>query len=116
MSSSGEKTEEPTAKKLRDARKEGQMPQRKNAIEAVVTISAILVLMGALTPIGMRVSKVLDAAVAGVTLDFTGALHLIAQAILNVAILVLAVVGGFAMLSLMAGLLMIKFNFSTASL
>ena len=116
MSSSGEKTEEPTAKKLRDARKEGQMPQRKNAIEAVVTISAILVLIGALTPIGMRVSKVLDAAVAGVTLDFTGALHQIAQAILNVAILVLAVVGGFAMLALMAGLLMNKFNFSTASL
>ena len=43
---SGEKTEEPTQKKLDDARKEGQLPQRKNVIEAVFLTFSILLLIG----------------------------------------------------------------------
>lgn len=38
MSESGEKTEQPTAKKLRDSKKKGQVPQTKQAVSMVVVI------------------------------------------------------------------------------
>src|SRR5690606_32777425 len=41
-SMSGEKTEKPTPRRLEDQRKEGQVPQRKNVVEAALLTYAVL--------------------------------------------------------------------------
>lgn len=56
MSSSGERTEQPTAKRLRDARKRGQVSKSQDLTSALLLIAAVVVLWFAATFMGSRLS------------------------------------------------------------
>lgn len=57
MSSSGEKTEQPTQKRLRDARKRGQLSKSQDLTSAALLIAAIVGLWFALTYMGGRLAQ-----------------------------------------------------------
>lgn len=63
-SSSGERTEQPTAKRLREARKRGQVSKSQDLTSAVLLIAAVIVLWFAATFMGTKLSEAMREGIA----------------------------------------------------
>ncbi|OED49578.1 EscU/YscU/HrcU family type III secretion system export apparatus switch protein [Leisingera sp. S232] len=109
---SGEKTEEPTQKKLDDARKEGQLPQRKNVIEAVFLTVSILLLTGLAGRISEALLSILDNVLLAVQSGFDDGLGYVLISIKELASVFLIFLGAAFAFTLLFGLFLNKFNFA----
>lgn len=112
----GEKTEQPTEKKLDDSRKEGQVPQRKNVLEAFIITGGVL-MVGSLWPtVGGHLAETLDSAFTGISDGFDGAVGpaLAAGFAAIRLVIVMSLVLGVALL--LFNLLLNKFNFAPGAL
>jgi type III secretion protein U len=113
---SGEKSEQPTQKKLDDARKQGQVPQRKNVLEAFIILAGVIGVSGLWTMVAERLFQVFDAAYDGIERGFDEALNnALSSGFRAVAVgLVFGLVLGVGLL--MLNLLLNRFNFAPAAL
>jgi type III secretion protein U len=95
--SAGEKTEQPTAKKLRDARRDGDVPKSQDLGHTATTLVWTLLLLGFSGYAADRVSALLEFAWTRVDLDSPNALHEMgwaaAKTLLELTVIPLAVVG-----------------------
>lgn len=113
---SGEKTEEPTEQRLEDVRKKGQLPQRKNVLEALLTFAGVMFLV--LTPADFisRMMLLFDVVIEGTSGDFdvvlgralASSFHGVQYALILTCVL--------APLVLFTNLFLTKFNFAPAAL
>ncbi|MDC0659477.1 EscU/YscU/HrcU family type III secretion system export apparatus switch protein [Leisingera sp. SS27] len=109
---SGEKTEEPTQKKLDDARKEGQLPQRKNVIEAVFLTVSVLLLAGLAGRISDSLQAVLSNVISSVQTGFDEGLGLVLISIKELAVVFFIFLGAAFAFTLLFGLFLNRFNFA----
>ena len=100
--SSGEKTEEPTEKKKRDARKKGQIAQSKDFVSAVSMVATVAFFVGSWDGFKADLAQFFDAVNAVYSMPFDDAL---AGAGEKMKELLLSIVGTFVSLSLIAVLL-----------
>lgn len=70
MSESGEKTEEATDTKLRDLRKKGQVPQRKNSTLAIYLVFGVLTLFALLPNVAPLLAEFMSIAISGTYQDW----------------------------------------------
>lgn len=109
---SGEKTEEPTEQRLRDQRKKGQVPQRKNVIEAAYLIASYLLLVSLSSQLYEGMFLQIQTATDAVKQDFrNGLLHSFDAASKQIRTLMTFVAISFAF-PLLVGLFLNKFNFA----
>ena len=113
---SGEKTEEPTQKKLDDARKEGQLPQRKNVIEAVFLTFSILLLIGLTGRISEAMLSILDNVIAAVQIGFEESLGYVLISVKELLAVFLIFLGSTFAFTLLFGLFLNKFNFAVKAM
>lgn len=113
---SGEKTEEPTEKKLQDARKKGQLPQRKNVLEALLTAVGVTFLVATSSTFIARVLNVFDVVLVGTAGEFENVLGRAFSASFEGLKYSLTLMCGLAILVLLTNLILTKFNFATAAL
>ena len=109
---SGEKTEEPTQKKLEEARREGQLPQRKNVIEAVFLSFSVLLLTGLTGRISEAMLSILDSVLLAVQSDFDERFGFVLISIKEIATDLLFFLGASSGFTLLFGLFLNKFNFA----
>ena len=113
---SGEKTEQPTDKKLDDARKKGQLPQRKNVLEAFLILMGVWITVGQWSTVAGYLNNTIDSAISGINKEFDEAMISTLAAgfdAIRFAVIV-SLVLGFGVLFL--NLLFNKFNFAPAAL
>ncbi|RCS21567.1 hypothetical protein DUT91_23290 [Phyllobacterium salinisoli] len=113
---SSDKTEKPTSQKLRQQRRDGQIPSHKNTAEAgsIIFATGILFLMlPALSVTALSMATVAWDSINGTWLE---ALRKIVPAISKLALLFLMSVALMAIFSLLLELLLNKFNFSARKL
>lgn len=117
MSDSGEKTEQPTPKKLQDVRKKGQGPQRKNVISAIAIAIGVMIIVG-LVPIAIReLKEVTQVAIEGTHQEFERSILSVKDEILDVLIFVLTpIIAAMALITVFATLLLTRFLFSFENL
>ncbi|MCU0910037.1 MAG: EscU/YscU/HrcU family type III secretion system export apparatus switch protein [Rhodobacteraceae bacterium] len=113
---SDDKTEEPTDKKLEDARKKGQVPQRKNVLEAAVLTTGVMLIMSLWPNFAAGTSRVVDIALLGITDGVAGVRGQLIEAVTDIAILLLAIAGATGFLVLFLNLLLNRFNFAPAAM
>jgi flagellar biosynthesis protein FlhB len=113
---SDDKTEEPTKKKLDDARRQGQLPQRKNVLEAFILVTGSLMVVNIWPGEAALLLKSFEVVLDGVSQDFDQslqpALAASARAAMQVPIMALAL--GFFLLVI--NLLLTRFNFAPVAL
>ncbi|WP_173932909.1 EscU/YscU/HrcU family type III secretion system export apparatus switch protein [Chelativorans sp. Marseille-P2723] len=113
---SGEKTEAPTPHRLDERRKEGQVPQRRNVIEAALLTFTLLLIAGLFD----RLSKVLldlsTAVFSNIDEDFGAAWALSLPATLDALYFILAICAASSLFSVLFGMLMNKFLFAPKAL
>ncbi|MCY1740505.1 EscU/YscU/HrcU family type III secretion system export apparatus switch protein [Ensifer sp. SL37] len=113
---SGEKTEQPTKKKMDDQRKAGQIPQRKNAVEAILLFSAVFLLWALLPMFAVYAMFGLRTAFDSIRLDFDNALNLSFLSFRDLMRLSLIYCGSVALVASFSGIMFNRFNFSLRSL
>jgi len=113
---SGEKTEQPTQHRLQERRKEGQIPQRKNIVEAALLISAVLILVGFSGPLSAALLNLSTVVFSGVDRNFEAVKATSFIAAMDVVSLMAAICILISMFTLLTGLLLNKFNFSVKPL
>lgn len=111
-----EKTEEPTHKKLDDARKQGQLPQRKNVLEAAIVVAGVVGITALWDDVTIGLFGIFDAVFNGIEGRFDESLAGVRQACYEAVLIVpiFALALGFGLLLL--NLLLNKFNFAPESL
>ncbi|RUL70872.1 type III secretion system export apparatus subunit SctU [Dyella choica] len=72
---SGDRTEKPTAKRLRDARKDGDVPKSRELTSTVLVLAWLLLLMMGMPLIRARLNGLFDTVMQGVHQPFEQALH-----------------------------------------
>ncbi len=87
---SGEKTEEPTAKKLRDARSEGQVPHSKDATQTVLVVALFGYMMADGADLLRRLGEMMVMPAGVLALEFNQALNSVLTRLLDEAIRVMA--------------------------
>lgn len=113
---SGEKTEQPTDKKIDDQRKEGQVPQRKYVIEAAFLTFSITLLFFLSKKFSEYFLLVIGEAFNGSIQEFSDSLHLIKNTAFHIVVLFIAFSFIVSIFTLFLGLLLNKFNFSAKSI
>ncbi len=113
---SGDKTEQPTHKRLEDQRKKGQIPQRKNVVEAGLLTFAILLLAGTSGRLWNMLLMLLNTVFSGVNRDFDMVRTSSFAAAMNVVHLMLTICTLISMVTLSLGLLFNRFNFALKAL
>ncbi|MES0864913.1 EscU/YscU/HrcU family type III secretion system export apparatus switch protein [Ruegeria sp. SCPT10] len=116
MSESGEKTEQASEKKIRDARRQGQLPQRKNILEAILLVQVILSLLVFSEMILVEVQAIAVLAVKGTGQTFGDVIGAMAAPARKLTFLVSGILVVTFFTTLLFGLLLNKFNFSIASI
>jgi type III secretion protein U len=111
-----EKTEQPTQKKLDDARKEGQVPQRKNVLEAAIVTAGVFGITGIWDGIKDGLLSLFDAVFDSIEDGFDHSFATIWQASLDTSIIVLSFILGLGFGLLLLNLLLNKFNFASKAL
>ncbi|MEL6598872.1 MAG: EscU/YscU/HrcU family type III secretion system export apparatus switch protein [Pseudomonadota bacterium] len=114
--SSGEKTEEPTDKKIQDAKKEGQLSQRKNTLEAILLSCGVLSMFSLAGTFSAAGIDVFHSATDGITMDFlqgAGNTLIAARELLFIS---MGLMCAFGFIVLFSNLLMTGFNVATAAL
>jgi type III secretion protein U len=113
---SGEKTEEPTQKRLDDARKKGQLPQRKNVIEAASLVFSVLLLTAMLDRFTNSLLALTDTAISSAKGNFTASLWFTTESAVDLLYLLIAFCAASASFVLMTGFSLNNFNFAPKSL
>jgi flagellar biosynthesis protein FlhB len=113
---SDEKTEEPTQKKLDDARKKGQVPQRKIVLEAILMIAGLGMVMALWRPFADETARVIDLGFQAITDGPDSVGNAVGDTISNVMLLSVAASGGLGFLTLFMNLMLNKFNFAPAAM
>lgn len=113
---SGEKSEQPTQKKLDDARKQGQLPQRKNVLEALIITSGVIGVSGTWQMMTDKLFAVFDTVYAGIEQGFATSVGAALQASVDAVAVVILFSLALGVLLLLVNLLLNKFNFAPASL
>lgn len=113
---SSDKTEQPTPHKLRELRREGQIPQRKNTLEAGNVIFSTIALVMTIQPLAL---VMLD--IAGMVWDSASGtldeeLRNLIPAVEKLILFCLLLISSMALFSLLFGLFLNRFNFSTKPL
>ncbi|WP_299211324.1 EscU/YscU/HrcU family type III secretion system export apparatus switch protein [uncultured Tateyamaria sp.] len=116
MSSAGEKTEEPTEKKLKDARKKGDVPDRKNVIEGLFMCFSLVSLFG-LIPLIFKKLMVFSKDIYQ-QIESAQELNLLQPLddAVSIAIVILVFLMANVAFTLIVGLALNKFNFAPAAL
>lgn len=113
---SGEKTEEPTEQKIRDARKKGQLPQRKNVLEAVLTGGGVLVIVGTWSVFVDGMFNLFDIVLSAPADGFDATLGAASQASFHSLSYGVIIACGLSMVLVFLNLFLTKFNFAPGSL
>lgn len=113
---SGEKTEQPTQRRLEDRRKEGQIPQRKNVIEASLLTFTTLLLLTAYAPLAGRLLNLSKTVFSSIDRDFDSAREASFASAMQTVWLSMALCVAASMFTLLVGLLVNRFNFSPKAL
>lgn len=113
---SGEKTEEPTEEKLRKSREKGQVPSRKNMLEAVIITAGVGVVAGTWSFVVEEIAKTMDIVVQSPTRSFGLSAEMMYQASQGLIIYTGAVAVFLGVLTLLANLLLNQFNFAPKAL
>lgn len=109
---SGEKTEKPTPRRLEDQRKEGQVPQRKNVVEAALLTYAVLALIGFSGPLSNALLNLSTVVFLSLDGDFDDARASSFTASMDVVWLMLAVSASISLFTLLVGMFLNKFLFA----
>ena len=109
---SGEKTEAPTRRRLEDRRKEGQVPQRKNVVEAALLTFVTLLLVGLFGPLSGALLDLSAKAFSGINQDFEIAKATSFTAIVQAAYWIQAICISSAIFTLLLGMLLNRFVFA----
>ncbi|GLQ95581.1 type III secretion system export apparatus subunit SctU [Dyella acidisoli] len=72
---SGDRTEKPTAKRLRDARRDGDVPKSRELTSTVVVLAWLLMVMMGMPLIHTRLNELFDTVLQGLHQPFDRALH-----------------------------------------
>lgn len=80
---SGDRTEKPTPKRLRDARKEGDVPKSRELTSTVLVLAWLLMLMMGMPLVRARLNGLFDTALLGLNQPFGQALHTVGLATLE---------------------------------
>ncbi|WP_298966498.1 EscU/YscU/HrcU family type III secretion system export apparatus switch protein [uncultured Roseibium sp.] len=112
MSDSGEKTEEPTDKKLQDSREKGQIAPKKSAVDTFSLFAGFTLIWLYFETLSMQMQtfteQVLDLSFS----DYDAAQTALADIAWQVAITVYSLVGSVALATILFGLAMNNFNYS----
>jgi type III secretory pathway component EscU len=111
-----EKTEEPTDKKLDDARKKGQVPQRKNVLEAVLLLTGVTLVMSLWPTFAAEIALVADFAILSITEGYRNVSDPLAMTIQRVLLLIVSIAAALGTMVLLLNLLLNRFNFAPAAL
>lgn len=114
---SGEKTEQPTEKKKRDARKKGQVAQSKDFVSAVGIVAIFLYFMAFWDDILAKIEQFFNNVTVVYEMPFDDALSIVSDKLID---LLVGIVGPFLALSVLAAVvpsfLIVGFLFSTETL
>ena len=113
---SDEKTEEPSEKKLDDARKKGQVPQRKNVLEAFLMLSGLGIVLGMWRSFAAETSRVVDLGYQAIIEGPETVATAVGETINSILMLCLAATGALGFLTLLLNLMLNKFNFAPAAM
>ncbi|WP_282093185.1 EscU/YscU/HrcU family type III secretion system export apparatus switch protein [Epibacterium ulvae] len=113
---SGEKTEEPTQKKLDDAREKGQVAPRKNILEALILITGFLGIYAMWNGTSRALSDVFDASLDGIHLSLEENKTAILEAAPGPFTYTIALTIFLAILVTFVTLLLNRFNFAPKAL
>ncbi|MEM9147430.1 MAG: EscU/YscU/HrcU family type III secretion system export apparatus switch protein [Pseudomonadota bacterium] len=113
---SGEKTEEPTEEKLRQAREKGQVPSRKHAVEVVLVATGVGIIAGTWTIVVDQMTGVFDAVLQAPEQGYQRSLARAYDESQGMIIYMLAVTGVMGLLTLLITLLLNNFNFAPKAL
>lgn len=113
---SGEKTEQPTQRRLGDRRKEGQIPQRKNVVEAALLTFTALLLAGTFRPLASGLLDLSTIVFSSVDRDFDAARAASFTAAMKPVWLTLGICAAASLFTLAVGLLVNNFNFAPKAL
>lgn len=111
-----DKTEEPTAKKLADARKKGQVAKSQDLTAAVILLSGMLILLGSGGFILQRIEMFTAAVLNNLTEPFDSAMmvnHGFGQGVIFTAITVLPLFLGLMVAAFLVNVYQVQFMFST---
>jgi type III secretion protein U len=111
-----EKTEQPTQKKLDDSRKEGQVPQRKNVLEAAIVTAGVFGVTGLWDDVAAGLLSLFDAVFDSIEDGFDHSLAGIWKASLDTSVTVAALIVGLGFGLLLLNLLLNGFNFAPKAL
>jgi type III secretion protein U len=111
-----DKSEQPTQKKLDDSRKEGQVPQRKNVLEAAIVTAGVVGVTGIWEDIVAGLFGLFDTVFAGIEDGFDSALAGVRQAVFDAVLIILIFAAGLGFGLLLLNLLLNKFNFAPQAL
>jgi len=110
---SGEKTEQPTDKKLEDLRKKGQVPSQKSLLDTLSMTIGIILIVALFGPMKLLLQELTDAAFLALRTNIDDAPRLLTPIITEILVIIIFYTGSLFFLSLLIGLLLNKFNFST---
>lgn len=117
MSDTGEKTEEPTEKKIKDARKKGDAPQTTNIIAALLLITGTVLMVSFLNTLATGIMGLIKISVDSATTPFTLTLSKLEDALWNFLFGAPAfIIIGMAVLTALAGFTLAEFKFAPESL
>ena len=109
---SDDKTEEPTHKRLEQARRDGQLPQRKNVLEAVLLTLGTCAIVALMAHVAQLCAGIFDAALAGVNTGLTEGAAGVQRAVIPAVGFMLAIAGGLGAIILFVSLQLTGFNAS----
>ncbi len=119
--SSGEKTEQPTSKRLRDARKQGQVGKSQEVSSAAGVIATFVLIIAMWDGFSTRVKDLFVSTIAASTESFSYALWTVTELCFNIALFIcIPILFGIVVLSLVSQLaqigVIISFEGATPSL
>lgn len=109
---SGEKTEAPTEEKLRKSREKGELPARKNVLEAFLLTGGFALIIGLSATLHEGISAVFEASLSGLDMSFSAALGRARDAAMGVVQLIAGLALACGLTVLLMNLLLNKFNFA----
>ncbi|WP_011579461.1 MULTISPECIES: EscU/YscU/HrcU family type III secretion system export apparatus switch protein [Chelativorans] len=113
---SGEKTEAPTPRRLEERRREGQVPQRKNIIEAALLTFVVVLLIWLFRPLSEALLNLSAAVFSSISHDLEAATATSLVAAMPVVHWMLAICGASALFTLLLSCVLNKFMFAPKAL
>jgi type III secretion protein U len=113
---SDEKTEQPTDKKLEDSRKKGQLPQRKNVLEATILTLGVLYVAVTWKRFAKGIGGIFDVSIVGITKGLAESRTAFYSAFVDATSYSVIFMIALAIFVLIFNLVLTKFNFAPESM